>query len=62
LRELKYLSSPLRVLPVEMLSGIFLFSVTAVYNPDDVIVPHAAVLSEVCHYWRQIALGLPSLW
>ncbi|KAJ7766818.1 hypothetical protein B0H16DRAFT_1366962 [Mycena metata] len=62
LGELNYLSSPLRVLPVEMLAGIFLFAVTAAYDPEDVIVPHAAVLSEVCHYWRQIALSLPSLW
>ncbi|KAJ7766801.1 hypothetical protein B0H16DRAFT_373449 [Mycena metata] len=60
LGKLKYRSTPLNVLPLEMLSEIFKFSVAAA-NQDD-LLPRAVVLSEVCHYWRQVALSLPSLW
>ncbi|KAJ7024332.1 hypothetical protein C8F04DRAFT_1132179 [Mycena alexandri] len=66
LGKLKYHSTPLHVLPLEMLSEIFKFFVVAADNDladnEIVVVPHAALLSEVCHYWRQVALGLPSLW
>ncbi|KAJ7145099.1 hypothetical protein C8R43DRAFT_1012814 [Mycena crocata] len=55
--------APIRKLPGELLSQIFLHSAerdsTSVWNP---ITDPEWVLARVCSYWRTIALSLPQLW
>ncbi|KAJ7172069.1 hypothetical protein C8R46DRAFT_1084745 [Mycena filopes] len=57
--KLRYLSSPLSVLPLEMLSEIFKHSVASGLHLRQ---PPAVHLSEVCQYWRQVTNSLPWLW
>ncbi|KAH8824553.1 hypothetical protein DL96DRAFT_1468207, partial [Flagelloscypha sp. PMI_526] len=62
------LLAPVRRLPVDVLSEIFLFSCSQglVFNagPDNRVACEAPVLllSAVCHFWRNIVLTQPSLW
>ncbi|KAJ7749529.1 hypothetical protein DFH07DRAFT_961665 [Mycena maculata] len=62
---LKYLGSPIHVLPMEVLGEIFSFSIAPVRDRAtdlqenlNAIIP----LSQVCRCWRQVALSTPRLW
>ncbi|KAJ7137748.1 hypothetical protein C8R44DRAFT_336264 [Mycena epipterygia] len=63
LATLKYLTSPLHVLPMELLGEIFWFTIAPVrghyvLGNSNAIVP----LSQVCHYWRMVAHSTPRFW
>ncbi|EPQ54021.1 hypothetical protein GLOTRDRAFT_24996, partial [Gloeophyllum trabeum ATCC 11539] len=54
--------SPLRVIPAELLSEIFVHCL-----PEDVFIPCRAssaplVLTQVCQFWTEVALSSPRLW
>lgn len=72
LKRNRTISAPIRRVPPEILTLIFqncgetLIGVdfSKFYTGSSEITPKAAplVLSRVCHLWRRIALGTPSLW
>ncbi|KAF7357477.1 F-box domain-containing protein [Mycena sanguinolenta] len=55
---LRYLVSPIRTLPVELLAKIFDLAIEGGYR----YITHAHRISQVCSHWRQVALGTPRLW
>ncbi|KAF8208437.1 hypothetical protein K438DRAFT_1961048 [Mycena galopus ATCC 62051] len=55
--SLKYILSPIRTLPVELLATIFQLTID-----DDTHVNDAFRLSQVCVDWRQVAHGTLHLW
>ncbi|KII85909.1 hypothetical protein PLICRDRAFT_301013 [Plicaturopsis crispa FD-325 SS-3] len=61
-RKMTTHTSPVGLLPTELLAEIFLFSVRtptlALLDPAE----PPMVLGSVCSQWRQIALSIPSLW
>ncbi|KAJ7366388.1 hypothetical protein DFH08DRAFT_167048 [Mycena albidolilacea] len=54
---LRYLISPIRTLPVELLSEIFGLAIH-----DDTHIQDAFRVSQVCSDWRRVAHGTPELW
>ncbi|KAF7357602.1 F-box domain-containing protein [Mycena sanguinolenta] len=64
---LRFLTAPIRTLPVELLAEIFLLSIR---EPDEsgyiysklLHIQDAFRISHVCRRWRQIANGTPQLW
>ncbi|KAJ7863457.1 hypothetical protein B0H14DRAFT_468426 [Mycena olivaceomarginata] len=54
---LRYLITPIRTLPVELLSEIFGLAIH-----DNTHIKDAFRVSQVCSDWRQIAHGTPELW
>ncbi|KAJ7481206.1 hypothetical protein B0H11DRAFT_2024674 [Mycena galericulata] len=63
---LKYLSSSLHGLPTEVLCEIFLYTVAPVRTKKKLTVienPNAILpISQVCHFWREVAHNTPHLW
>ncbi|KAJ7644635.1 hypothetical protein FB45DRAFT_1053342 [Roridomyces roridus] len=55
---LKPLIAPIRKLPVELLTEIFLL---AVGSKKEWLI-HALVVSQVCAHWRRVACATPQLW
>ncbi|KDQ65170.1 hypothetical protein JAAARDRAFT_84583, partial [Jaapia argillacea MUCL 33604] len=53
---IKSLLSPIRRLPPEILSKIFLMCL------DEVEEIQVLWLTEVCFHWREVALSTPTLW
>ncbi|KAF7357601.1 F-box domain-containing protein [Mycena sanguinolenta] len=64
---LRFITAPIRTLPVELLAKIFLLSIRV---PDEsgyiyskfLHVQDAFCISHVCRHWRQIATSTPRLW
>ncbi|KAJ6466323.1 hypothetical protein C8R45DRAFT_877011 [Mycena sanguinolenta] len=54
---LRCIISPVRTLPVELLSEIFTLSIG-----DDTHIRDAHRISQVCAHWRQVAHSTPRLW
>ncbi|KAF7357588.1 F-box domain-containing protein [Mycena sanguinolenta] len=54
---LRYIISPIRTLPVELLAEIFDLTVENYTHIDD-----AHRISQVCSHWRQVAHSTPRLW
>lgn len=53
--------APARQLPVELLTEIFMLAVPFVWNRES-IGTKTLNFAQVCHTWRAVALGIPSLW
>lgn len=61
----KALVSPVRILPIEILSEIFFFVCDSSYSlvlTQDTISTPALNLSQVCHVWRNVVNSRVSLW
>ncbi|KAE9382538.1 hypothetical protein BT96DRAFT_747313, partial [Gymnopus androsaceus JB14] len=58
------LLSPIRRIPLELLSGIFQLSCTPEdgWDSSHDIVNRISVLCRVCIAWRRAALSTPQLW
>ncbi|KAF7357425.1 F-box domain-containing protein [Mycena sanguinolenta] len=54
---LRYLAAPIRTLPIELLTEIFVLASTAFKHIRD-----AFRVSQVCRHWRQVASCTPRLW
>ncbi|EIM87221.1 uncharacterized protein STEHIDRAFT_45579, partial [Stereum hirsutum FP-91666 SS1] len=62
LHALKQILSPMRRLPLELLSRIF-FHVLEDHDSDDQAVMHSlSLICQVCSGWRALAFGTPRLW
>ncbi|KAJ7857777.1 hypothetical protein B0H13DRAFT_1156463 [Mycena leptocephala] len=65
-RTLRAITSPLRVLPPEILSLIFMncpradAGTRAIRNPSPLLAP--LLLVQICSRWRRVALDTPMLW
>ncbi|KAJ7863430.1 hypothetical protein B0H14DRAFT_2738003 [Mycena olivaceomarginata] len=55
---LKYLISPIRTLPVELLAAIFVLAVHETYDHTK----DAFRISHVCSHWMQVARNTPGMW
>ncbi|KAK7061214.1 F-box domain-containing protein [Favolaschia claudopus] len=61
---LQHLASPIRTLPVEILSEIFLLTLRSLPESESDFshIPAAHRVSQVCSEWRFVALHTPQLW
>ncbi|GLB43102.1 hypothetical protein LshimejAT787_1300030 [Lyophyllum shimeji] len=60
MNQCKALLSPVRLLPPEILTRVFEYSLPKMVFPSTTSPP--LVLCQVCSAWRDAALGAPSLW
>ncbi|THU75287.1 hypothetical protein K435DRAFT_619767, partial [Dendrothele bispora CBS 962.96] len=56
------LLSPVRRLPWEILTLVFLFLCGEPRWGDASLIPPAFQLSQVCASWRELALNTPTIW
>ncbi|KAF9061803.1 hypothetical protein BDP27DRAFT_1234582, partial [Rhodocollybia butyracea] len=62
IRAHRALLAPIRRLPVEVLSEIFLFCLPVDRNPVRSVKEAPLLLTRICRRWRDIALENPRLW
>ncbi|KDQ56372.1 hypothetical protein JAAARDRAFT_158434, partial [Jaapia argillacea MUCL 33604] len=62
LRDMKSLLSPVRRVPPDVLSSIFIECVGQDKYVDPWRNPVSLLLARICHHWRRVALSTPLLW
>ncbi|KAJ2922888.1 hypothetical protein H1R20_g14178, partial [Candolleomyces eurysporus] len=64
IRKHQALLAPIKLLPPDILSTVFLACLPLIECPEAAMTPNhpAVVISQVCHHWRQLAFDTPLLW
>ncbi|KAJ2935681.1 hypothetical protein H1R20_g1413, partial [Candolleomyces eurysporus] len=64
IRKHQALVAPIKRLPPDILSTVFLACLPAIECPEAAMTPNhpAVVISQVCRHWRQLAFDTPLLW